>query len=98
LRGLRSFPTRRSSDLGRRGRRPDVGVRRGTLGQALAAQEALAFQGRAAELARVWRLLGAPARLPRIVRIHGPPGIGKTAFAYAQIRRAPVLTPGPHQY
>ena len=67
-------------------RRPDVGVRRGTLGQALAAQEALAFQGRAAELARVQRLLTAPERLPRIVQIHGPPGIGKTAFAYALVR------------
>src|SRR5262249_29511684 len=67
-------------------RRPDVGVRRGTLGQALAAQEALAFQGRAAELARVQRLLTAPERLPRIVQIHGPPGIGKTAFAYALAR------------
>jgi DNA-binding SARP family transcriptional activator len=67
-------------------RRPDVGVRRGTLGQALAAQEALAFQGRAAELARVRRLLTAPGQLPRIVQIHGPPGIGKTAFAYALAR------------
>jgi len=71
---------------GQPGRRPDVGVRRGTLGQALAAQEALAFQGRAAELARVRRLLAAPEQLPRIVQIHGPPGIGKTAFAYALAR------------
>ena len=67
-------------------RRSEVGVRRGTLGQALAAQEALAFQGRMAELARIWRLLTAPERLPRIVQIHGPPGIGKTAFAYALAR------------
>src|SRR5262249_5276703 len=69
-----------SAACGHLGRRDDAGVRRGTLGQALAAQEGLAFQGRAAELARVWRLLAAPARLPRIVQIHGPPGIGKTAF------------------
>jgi len=67
-------------------RRPDVGVRRGTLGQALAAQEALAFQGRAAELTRVQQLLTAPGQLPRIVQIHGPPGIGKTTFAYALAR------------
>src|SRR5262244_4259108 len=71
---------------GHRGRRPDAGVRRGTLGQALAAQEALAFQGRAAELTRVWRLLTTPEQLPRILQIHGPPGIGKTAFAYALAR------------
>jgi len=67
-------------------RRSDVGVRRGTLGQALAAQEALAFQGRTAELTRVWRLLTTPEQLPRILQIHGPPGIGKTAFAYALAR------------
>src|SRR5215467_4812428 len=75
-----SVPAASRPAAGRRGRRPDVGVRRGTLGQALAAQEALAFQGRAAELAWVRRLLTAPGQLPRIVQIHGPPGIGKTAF------------------
>src|SRR5262245_18170657 len=81
-----SGPAASRPTAGQPERRPDVGVRRGTLGQALAAQEALAFQGRAAELARVQRLLTAPEQLPRIVQIHGPPGIGKTTFAYALAR------------
>jgi len=81
-----SGPAASRPTAGQPERRPDVGVRRGTLGQALAAQEALAFQGRAAELARVQRLLTAPEQLPRVVQIYGPPGIGKTAFGYALAR------------
>ena len=66
--------------------RPESGVRPGTLGQALAARESRVFQGRTAEMARVSRLLAAPDQLPRVLQIYGPPGIGKTALAYALAR------------
>src|SRR5262249_21525734 len=81
-----SGPAASRPTAGHPGRRPDVGVRRGTLGQALAAQEALAFQGRAAELARGPRLLAAPEQLPRIVPIHRPPRTRQTAVADAPAR------------
>lgn len=57
-----------------------------TLGQRAAAEEARLFQGRRAELARMLGLLAAPGRLPRVIQLHGPAGIGKTAFAYALAR------------
>jgi SARP family transcriptional regulator, regulator of embCAB operon len=61
-------------------------VRDTTLGQRTEAEEARLFQGRAAELARMRDLLADVSRLPRVVELHGPPGIGKTAFAYALAR------------
>ena len=66
--------------------RPASGVHPSTLGQVLAATEARAFQGRTSEMARVLRLLATPDQLPRLLQISGPPGIGKTAFAYALAR------------
>ena len=57
-----------------------------TLGQRVAAEEARLFQGRRAELARMLSLLATPALLPRVVQVHGPAGIGKTAFAHALAR------------
>jgi Bacterial transcriptional activator domain len=66
----------------------DVAPRAGhvTLGQQIAAEEARLFQGRHAELDRMLSLMTASARLPRIVQLHGPAGIGKTAFAHALAR------------
>jgi hypothetical protein len=52
----------------------------------LASAEAAAFQGRSAEARRVWELLSAAERLPRVLCVQGPPGIGKTAFLYALAR------------
>ena len=57
-----------------------------TLGQRAAAEEARMFQGRRAELDRMLNLLAAPGALPRVVQVHGPTGIGKTAFGYALAR------------
>jgi DNA-binding SARP family transcriptional activator len=57
-----------------------------TLGQRAAAEEARLFQGRRAELAQMLDLLAAPGLLPRVIQLHGPAGIGKTAFAYALAR------------
>src|SRR5215472_7809477 len=50
-----------------------------TLGQRAATEEARLFQGRRAELDRMLNLLAAPSGLPRVVQVHGPAGIGKTA-------------------
>jgi DNA-binding SARP family transcriptional activator len=57
-----------------------------TLGQRAAAEEARLFQGRRAELVQMLDLLAAPGLLPRVIQLHGPAGIGKTAFAYALAR------------
>jgi DNA-binding SARP family transcriptional activator len=57
-----------------------------TLGQRSAAAEARMFQGRRAELGRMLELLANPDLLPRVVQVHGPAGIGKTALAYALAR------------
>lgn len=57
-----------------------------TLGQRAAAEEARLFQGRRAELAQLLDMLAAPGLLPRVIQLHGPAGIGKTAFAYALAR------------
>jgi DNA-binding SARP family transcriptional activator/DNA polymerase III delta prime subunit len=58
-----------------------------SLGQRAAAEEDRMFQGRSVELSRVLELLADTGRLPRVVQLHGTPGIGKTAFAYALARR-----------
>lgn len=57
-----------------------------TLGHRVAVAESRLFQGRRAELSRMLRLLAAPWLLPRVAQVHGPAGIGKTAFAYALAR------------
>jgi len=57
-----------------------------TLGHRVAVAESRLFQGRRTELSRMLGLLAAPWLLPRVVQVHGPAGIGKTAFAYALAR------------
>jgi DNA-binding SARP family transcriptional activator len=57
-----------------------------TLGQRAAAEEARLYQGRRAQLSRMLGLLASQSLLPRVVQLHGPAGIGKTAFAYALAR------------
>jgi DNA-binding SARP family transcriptional activator len=57
-----------------------------TLGHRVAVAESRLFQGRRAELSRMLGLLAAPWLLPRVVQVHGPAGIGKTALAYALAR------------
>jgi len=53
------------------------------LGRRVRNAEAAVFQGREAELDAVLATLGSPDRLPGVVSLTGPPGIGKTAFVYA---------------
>jgi len=77
---------REDARLGVRGKPAPQGGLGITLGQRAALEEAQAYQGRAAQLARILGLLAAPDKLPRVVRLHGPAGIGKTAFAYELAR------------
>lgn len=56
------------------------------LGQLAASEEARAFQGRTDELRRVLQLMAASDQLPRVLRLYGPAGIGKTAFAHELAR------------
>ncbi len=89
----RQLPERepaRAAGLTAAGGAPGVaapGGRDRSLGQRAAADEARAYQGRSAELTRVLGMLAATGELPRVLRLHGPAGIGKTAFAYALARR-----------
>lgn len=53
------------------------------LGSLVDQAEATVFQGRQAELAAVLARLDEPGRLPAVISLTGPPGIGKTTFAYA---------------
>ncbi|HEX6523640.1 MAG TPA: AAA family ATPase [Streptosporangiaceae bacterium] len=56
------------------------------LGRLVDRAEAAVFQGRQAELAAVLGRLAEPARLPGVMALTGPPGIGKTAVVYALAR------------
>ena len=53
------------------------------LGRRVETAEAVVFQGRQAELDAILTTLDTPDRLPGVVFLTGPPGIGKTAFVYA---------------
>ena len=57
------------------------------MGRRLETAEAVVFQGRRAELDAILTILRTPGRLPGVVSLTGPPGIGKTAFVYA-LKRA----------
>src|SRR5256885_1809137 len=50
------------------------------LGARVDAAARRAFVGRTRELARLLYLMREPARLPRIVQLHGPAGAGKTSL------------------
>jgi hypothetical protein len=63
----------------------DGGVGHG-LGQLVDGAEAAVFGGRQAELAAILGRLADPARLPGVMALTGPPGIGKTAVVYALVR------------
>jgi hypothetical protein len=65
---------------------PRADGRAASLGAHVERSEERTFQGRSAELARLLALLHDRDRLPRVVSVHGPPGIGKTAFAMALAR------------
>lgn len=53
------------------------------LGRRVETAEAVVFQGRRAELDAILATLATPDRLPGVVSLTGPPGVGKTAFVYA---------------
>ena len=53
------------------------------LGRRVETAEAVVFQGRQAELDTILATLATPDRLPGVVSLTGPPGVGKTAFVYA---------------
>lgn len=62
----------------------------GTLGALLAERDAGLFVGRAYELAACERLLGSDSGL-RVLLVHGPGGIGKSAMLREAVRRAEAL-------
>src|SRR5215472_3358451 len=53
------------------------------LGRRVETAEAVVFQGRQAELDAILATLATPDRLPGVVSLTGPPGVGKTSFVYA---------------
>lgn len=59
------------------------------------AHEDRTYTGRQAEIRRVLALLADPGRLPGVVSVHGPPGIGKTAFGCAAGRTWAAEAGGP---
>jgi hypothetical protein len=68
------------------GRHHGGGPAAASLRSRLEAREDSTYVGRQAEIGRVLALLSDRAELPRVVSVHGPPGIGKTAFACAASR------------
>lgn len=57
-----------------------------SLGERARQQAEANFHGREVELRRFVDLISSPDRLPRVLGVHGPPGIGKTAFATACLK------------